>query len=422
MNNDDFRRLLTTLPKSRPSAPASSRRSKPLVKPNFQRKKKDDGDKTEIDKLYDESQQHLTEIMKSYRDRAAERRKVDNDKEVDESTLRLMIHGIMPSDLESNRTLTIEQSKLLGGDLEHTHMVKGLDYTLLDRMRTDTISSDEETEEEKEVPASQIPPEKCSQNPMIRRMLRILFHTQFPKRNEHFAPGRMAYVCDFEDESTDVPSTLIRSLDVTPKENPQVKNDKLILEHLTNILPYLRDKKRKKKKKEDVIDSNTKIFEDAGEYDTRVKPLEGDRRKKEDLRDDKEKASYFEEKRDRKDKYDSKDRTRRKDDRHRDRSSERHRERSRSPDTRKPRDKPASALSELIAIESRKRASSPSASKPVTAKKKFGQEEAYGEYYTEDMDFVETIASDDDDDEALAIAKARTFQELGTDGKADKSG
>lgn len=65
---------------------------------------------------------------------------------------------------------------------------------------------------------------------MVRRTLRTIFHTVYPKRNEHFAPGRMAYVCDFENLDTDVPSTLLRSLEETPKENPSVKTDKLILE------------------------------------------------------------------------------------------------------------------------------------------------------------------------------------------------
>ena len=41
-----------------------------------------------------------------------------------------------------------QQSKLLGGDLEHTHMVKGLDYTLLEKMKTTADSSDEDEERE----------------------------------------------------------------------------------------------------------------------------------------------------------------------------------------------------------------------------------------------------------------------------------
>lgn len=118
LKNDDFRKLLAT-PRAKPaetsasqaSAAAPNRRNdkKPQTKKKFQHKKKDEEEKTDIDKIYDESQQKLTEIMKGYRDRAAERRKADTNKETDEATLRLMIHGIMPADLEKNRgELTIE--------------------------------------------------------------------------------------------------------------------------------------------------------------------------------------------------------------------------------------------------------------------------------------------------------------------------
>lgn len=31
----------------------------------------------------------------------------------------------------------IEESKYLGGDMEHTHLVKGLDYALLDKVRAE---------------------------------------------------------------------------------------------------------------------------------------------------------------------------------------------------------------------------------------------------------------------------------------------
>lgn len=120
LKNDDFRKLLSTASKSRPSETPShqsttsaNRRNdkKPQGggKKKFHNKKKDDEEKTDVDKIFDESQQNLTEIMKGYRDRAAERRKADTSKETDEAALRLMIHGIMPTDLEKNRgELTIE--------------------------------------------------------------------------------------------------------------------------------------------------------------------------------------------------------------------------------------------------------------------------------------------------------------------------
>ena len=33
------------------------------------------------------------------------------------------------------RKQLIQESKYLGGDMEHTHLVKGLDYALLDKVR-----------------------------------------------------------------------------------------------------------------------------------------------------------------------------------------------------------------------------------------------------------------------------------------------
>lgn len=59
----------------------------------------------------------------SYRDRAAERRKVGGD--------------------EPLSTLDYQQSKFLGGDLEHTHLVKGVDFALLAKMRRATEAADE---------------------------------------------------------------------------------------------------------------------------------------------------------------------------------------------------------------------------------------------------------------------------------------
>lgn len=35
--------------------------------------------------------------------------------------------------------VTVEESKFLGGDVDHTHLVKGLDYALLQKVRERTI-------------------------------------------------------------------------------------------------------------------------------------------------------------------------------------------------------------------------------------------------------------------------------------------
>ena len=37
-------------------------------------------------------------------------------------------------DYAERRKLVIQESKYLGGDMEHTHLVKGLDYALLEKV------------------------------------------------------------------------------------------------------------------------------------------------------------------------------------------------------------------------------------------------------------------------------------------------
>ena len=42
---------------------------------------------------------------------------------------------ISGDDYAERRKLVIQESKYLGGDMEHTHLVKGLDYALLEKVR-----------------------------------------------------------------------------------------------------------------------------------------------------------------------------------------------------------------------------------------------------------------------------------------------
>ena len=44
----------------------------------------------------------------------------------------------------------IQESKFLGGDMEHTHLVKGLDYALLQKVRSEIEQLDEEDDEQLE--------------------------------------------------------------------------------------------------------------------------------------------------------------------------------------------------------------------------------------------------------------------------------
>ena len=42
---------------------------------------------------------------------------------------------------------SFQESKYLGGDIEHTHLVKGLDYSLLTKSRSDIYEKDVKTSE-----------------------------------------------------------------------------------------------------------------------------------------------------------------------------------------------------------------------------------------------------------------------------------
>jgi hypothetical protein len=59
-----------------------------------------------------------------YRDRAKERRKMEGQGEEDEQMVILS-------------KLSAEETQFLGGDMEHTHLVKGLDYALLNKVRSE---------------------------------------------------------------------------------------------------------------------------------------------------------------------------------------------------------------------------------------------------------------------------------------------
>ena len=50
----------------------------------------------------------------------------------------LFIYLFFSSRIAEKRKQLIANSKYLGGDMEHTHLVKGLDYALLQKVRLNT--------------------------------------------------------------------------------------------------------------------------------------------------------------------------------------------------------------------------------------------------------------------------------------------
>lgn len=130
-------------------------------------------------------------------------------------------------------TTITEQSKFLGGDIAHTHLVKGLDYALLNQERqklkaggagggSDTGGSNAAAAaaaaavaEATAAAAEQKQPVKFV-TPLGRALYASVFRppAAAASRNlvrEMFQPRRTAFVFEFEEGSSDVPTTLRRS-------------------------------------------------------------------------------------------------------------------------------------------------------------------------------------------------------------------
>jgi IK cytokine len=279
LTNEDFRKLMMT-PRVPSGATSSSSTSAPVpvfAKPKVPEKidPNDPGSARKQKKSYyaqlkKEEEQREKELAQKYRDRARERRdgvNKDYDEQGDLPSTTADYRAVAPDakigeDYAERRKMVIQESKYLGGDMEHTHLVKGLDYALLEKVKAE-ISSKEIEEEELETVLKQ-KPEKKDEEPeeqmnfktkLGRNIFRQLFSRKLPERNELFLPGRMAYVVDLEDDmmDSDIPTTLIRSKADCPslESTTTLTNNDIVINKLTQILSYLRQGRRDKKKRKD---------------------------------------------------------------------------------------------------------------------------------------------------------------------------
>ncbi|UJR30421.1 hypothetical protein I4U23_017956 [Adineta vaga] len=352
LTNDDFRKLLMT-----PAAPGSSTAQRHQGTSSSTQQKStsshkegtsEAGDKRKKKKQYyakviREEKAREEERAKKYRDRARERRElVTNDDQLDislttnqnqQTTSAGNYKAVAPDakgnyDAAARRKQLIDESKFLGGDLEHTHLVKGLDYALLQKVRTEIgqddfdndqqglnnddhifakpstkitpIGSSSHNEKKKasstetSAPTSSTPltPEEEEEHrlglksPMAKNIFRILFRPSSRRVNELFLPPhRMAYIIDLEnpteqqddenDKGThsvdDIPTTLIRSKADCPnaETTTTMSNNDIVINKLTQILSYLRHSKRdlKKQKKKGIG-----IFASGFEPEMNIKP------------------------------------------------------------------------------------------------------------------------------------------------------
>lgn len=120
-----------------------SMRKPNAFKKNFKKQAKEDDE---------EDDEEEEERKTNYRDRAAERRKQGDDP-TDESQLsteELLKRTQAEAGEELDAKQLYEQSKFLGGDVKHTHLVKGLDFALLRKVRTDLDRQKKNENEEEE--------------------------------------------------------------------------------------------------------------------------------------------------------------------------------------------------------------------------------------------------------------------------------
>ena len=193
LNNADFVNIVNTVRAQAPKLEPESKKFNDAAEP---KKPKRNYTKAERERRaakkesYLEYKKQMDELNSKYRDRATERRKEEATLKSDtlpsstpgtnstvsqtpgrktQEELRAIAlqaktritgnannfkNPLLPGQNNQNNFLTankkaIQDSKFLGGDIEHTHLVKGLDYALLAKKRQEMAEEEKEKEEEK---------------------------------------------------------------------------------------------------------------------------------------------------------------------------------------------------------------------------------------------------------------------------------
>ncbi|KAG0180781.1 hypothetical protein DFQ29_010165 [Apophysomyces sp. BC1021] len=308
LSQDDFRKLLQT-PRAPPSgdqdAPTPRFKAPPktpqvptqyrcdICKASFGEKEKPDDD--------------------SYRDRAAERRS-GQDSEV--SAEQLLRGSEADETLDAKQVY--DQSKYLGGDVGHTHLVKGLDFSLLHKVREDLEKKKEKLQQakldadaedelddvldridrgeslvEEESTMAQSEEEPVQFDSIMAKNIydSITKPKVHSERNEFFVPGRMAFVFELADEvghysdAFAIPTSVIRSkADVVSRRHTMGWSDdmetesQLVMNKISQVMSSIRNGNRhqqnapvavpvkavEKPKAEPIVTFDGDIFEGVG--------------------------------------------------------------------------------------------------------------------------------------------------------------
>ena len=293
--------------------------------------------------LQREQTEREAELANKYRDRAAERREGKGEEGREGGSGQEQPGGFFGDSFKAagdRKQQLIEQSKYLGGDLKHTHLVKGLDYALLQKIRAEQArKEEEEMAMQEEILDTQAKSNRKLEDkddlmqlrhPMAKNINRVLFEQERPKQIENFLEGRMAYIFELEDEyaESDIPTTLMRSKADCPDllDNLSKSQNDVVLNKLTQILSYIRTGNKKKNKKKMDFDLE-KGLDDEKSVEVKTEPIDNGFDIFSDVDEDNNKSDHETEKR--KKKKDRRHRSRSRDRKERKRSRERRRSRSR---------------------------------------------------------------------------------------------
>ncbi|KAF9184610.1 hypothetical protein BGZ51_003237 [Haplosporangium sp. Z 767] len=295
LSQDDFRKLLAT-PRAAPGGPGGikgsfsgggmralgmANRTARAPVPQTPRSSDSGGGSQKHNKHKKYSQKNQSKEASAaaakYRDRATERRQGVNPDYVETeqilSTLEEAAADVAPGVL-------YEQSKYLGGDREHTHLVKGLDFALLNKVRQEDTEKDSEVvdldmvfeevqktaqEDIKTTPkVEDIKPEMSSA--FASNIFKYAIEEPAkkpPKINEMFIPGRTVFIFEVPNTSRSrksksgivednnpfvVPTTVVRSrADVDQKQTDTIEDAEadMVMQKVMDVLHSIRTGERK---------------------------------------------------------------------------------------------------------------------------------------------------------------------------------
>eukprot|EP01120_Amphizonella_sp_Union-15-10_P007693 TRINITY_DN2624_c1_g1_i1.p1 TRINITY_DN2624_c1_g1~~TRINITY_DN2624_c1_g1_i1.p1 ORF type:complete len:626 (+),score=181.77 TRINITY_DN2624_c1_g1_i1:43-1878(+) len=271
LRNEDFRALLQT---PRPGdAPATNSRFAHLDPFRSEKKTKQvDEVKERKKRKYKKKKAKEEEQKSKYRDRAKERREEVNP---DYDKVPEDLKGVWDLSEGELSKLSIESSKYLGGDMKHTHLVKGLDFALLAKMRSEIAEKERQEKEEiaKQTKAKNVHSHKqiIQQDGFVKTVeaqtefkthigkavFHYLFEKQWLSQIDDFLPGRTSYVYELDQEyDQELPTTVKRSKEDCPetKELVLARTHPEILTKIQKIMVYYKQgakayKKMKRKEK-----------------------------------------------------------------------------------------------------------------------------------------------------------------------------